>query len=176
VTPLIEAGLALLLVAIYSVACMFGGYEFAQSRAAKQQATLEAKATTNTQTLATANAVAAAPIIKYIDRIQTVTRTITKEIPLVQTITLPALCPEHPAVVCPAAITAADRLLIDSAARGIDPSPRPSVDGSPYPAGSLTASVVANYGRCNSYIAQLKGLQDYVHRTIEGQKLLCPKP
>jgi hypothetical protein len=176
VSTLVEAGIALLLVTIYSIACMFGGYEFAQSRAAKQQAILEAKAATNTQALATQNAVAAAPIIKYIDRIQTVTRTITKEIPLVQTITLPTLCPEHPAVVCPAAITAADKLLIDSAARGIDPSAGPNADGAAYPAGSLTASVVANYGRCNSYIAQLKGLQDYVHRALEGQKLLCPKP
>lgn len=168
---LVEAGVALLLVLLYSVGCAVGGYEFAQSRAAKQEVKLKAKAEVNTQTLATQNAVAAAPIIQTITKIQWLTRTIVKEVPVVQTIEIPA-----PTRECPAAITAADRLLIDAAARGIDPSAGPSTDGTPYPAGALTASVIANYGRCNKYIAELAGLQDYVHRTLEGQKLLCPRP
>ena len=160
-----------LVIIIYSVICVFGGYEWSQSRQVKQELKQETKAIENTQKLETANQVAAAPIIKEIEVIKWRVRTVTKEVPIVQTIEVPS-----PTRECPAAITSVDRVLIDSAARNTDPSSTPGADDTSYPAGPLTTSVVTNYGRCNVCITELSGLQDYVRRTLDNQHLLCPKP
>ena len=76
---------------------------------------------------------------------------------------------------CPAAITGADGVLIDAAARNVDPPTGPIPDGAAIPAQDVTSSVVQNYGACNQYIAQLTGLQQYVRNTIASQRLLCPQ-
>lgn len=175
-STLTKIGLEVLAVVLYTVMCAFGGYEYAQTSIAQQQTKQAIKSVAAEQKLETENAVAAAPVVKTITQIQWRTQIITKEVPIIQTIEVPGQCPDQRPVECPAAITAADRVLIDAAARGIDSSAGSSPDGPAYPAGPLTSSVIANYGRCNTCIAQLTGLQNYVARTLAEQKLLCPRP
>jgi hypothetical protein len=174
-TWLIKLALGLVALLVYSAVCVWGGYEVAQVRQAKQEAKQEVKAADNTQKLETANQVAAAPVIKEIEVIKWRVKEVVKEVPVVQTIEVPGACPEQPVVKCPAAVTAVDRLLIDAAAHNTDPPAGPGADAAPYPAGPLTASVVTNYGRCNVCISELRGLQDYVARTLADQRLLCPR-
>jgi hypothetical protein len=115
------------------------------------------------------NATAALATINTVEVIRTKTQTLIKEVPSApQFIQVPG-----PTMVCPAAVTGRDRLLLDAAATGTDPSTGPNADAAPYPAGPLTASVIANYATCRTDQAHLAGLQDYVARTLANQKLLC---
>jgi hypothetical protein len=156
-------------VAVAAGGGVYWGYQYALGQQAKKEIKLETKAAVNTQKLETANAVAAASVIKYITQTVVRTQTITKEVPIVQIIHEPA-----PTQDCPAMLTGADRLLIDAAASNTDPPTGSGTDAAPVPAYAATTSVVANYGACNIAQRRLIGLQDYVARTLK-QGVLCPQ-
>jgi hypothetical protein len=158
---------ALLVTALGSA---YLGYNYAMGKQARAYVSDEAKAQSNTDALAKANDAAAAPVVAKIEAEKVRTQVIVKEVPVVQVIHEPA-----PVTECPAAITGRDRVLIDAAAAGTDPPAADGVNDPAYPAGPLTGSVVSNYGACRVCAERLRGLQDYVARSLANQELLCPQ-
>jgi len=167
--PLTKIAIGVVVLVLFTLASAFGGYEYAQREFQKDRATAMSQATEHTQQLTTDNAVAAAPIVHEVERIKVVTQTLIQKVPEVQIVHVPVATQD-----CPALLTHADGVLIDAAARGDDPPTGPIPDGPPVSAQAATASVVDNYGTCRADQTKLRGLQDYVQRTLIESKLLCP--
>jgi hypothetical protein len=87
--------------------------------------------------------------IVYVDRVRTVTKTLTKEVPVYV-----------PADACP--LPDGFRLLHDAAAEGRDPEPPGSPNAAPVPAQDAAATIVENYGTCHEDQRRLADLQKWV--------------
>lgn len=102
-----------------------------------------------------ARAAVAAPIAQRhaqaVERIRTVTKTITKEVPVYV-----------PSDSCP--LPGGFRVLHDAAAHGEVPEPARSADAAAVPAQDAAATVADNYGTCRETAQRLTDLQEWIRQ------------